>query len=148
MTTRVFFFMMILSTAVALISRVNYRASFKLSAERGGALQTVNGVVQIPSVKVKTVTSPPATESVAGTSVSEDILTSGITQIHLNLHQRALQLSLKDPSVHEEIKLQRIGFAVSQGLLPASFAQDAITAPSMVAGGLFDEWNFDLERRL
>ena len=90
------------------------------------------------------VASPGSENDSAGSSILSDEAgaTSLITKIDLSLRQKSLLMALQDHSVPDAVKLERINFAATEGLLPASFQQSSVGSPKLSAGGLLDEWNF------
>jgi hypothetical protein len=79
--------------------------------------------------------------AVTGDDINESL--DQISRIDRSYRQQNLLMSLESNSVlgtHD--KAQRVSMAVSEGLLPNTFAaSNVIQSPSMTAGGLMDDWD-------
>lgn len=85
-------------------------------------------------------------ESQSGSSVIQDPFsdTTLITKIDMSLKQKALLMALTNSAVSETVKMDRLHLAASNGVLPSSFRESAVTASSLSSGGLMKDWDFQL----
>ena len=66
-----------------------------------------------------------------------------ISRIDKSFRQQSLMMKLGDKSVLGTMdKAERVRLGATEGILPDSFDQ-TVSSPSMMNGGLMDDWNFD-----
>jgi hypothetical protein len=82
-------------------------------------------------------------QTITGEDINDSL--DQISRIDKNYRQQSLLMSLEDSSVLGTVdKAQRVKLAASEGLLPSSFGPEThVSAPSMTAGGLMNDWDFD-----
>jgi len=73
-------------------------------------------------------------------------ITSGLDEISAidkSFRQQSLLMTLGETSVLGTLdKAERVRLGASEGLLPDMF-ENSVSSPSMMSGGLMDDWNFD-----
>ena len=82
-------------------------------------------------------------QTITGEDINDSL--DQISRIDKNYRQQSLLMSLEETSVLGTVdKAQRVKLAASEGLLPSSFGPEThVSAPSMTAGGLMNDWDFD-----
>lgn len=66
-----------------------------------------------------------------------------ISNIDKSFRQQSLLMTLGENSVLGTFdKAERVRMGAGEGLLPQEF-ENSVTSPSMMSGGLMDDWNFD-----
>jgi hypothetical protein len=139
------------ATAFKPISSRQLTSSLRVSMAWGANLKLGQSVItpEAPGTTTKDQRiSTPGTDSSdsAGSCIEGDHdETLLITKIDVSLRQRSLLLSLSNNEVPDSIKLGRIQMASAQGLMPSDFKESTIVTGNLNAGGLFKDWDFNLE---